>query len=116
LVLIVVLILATNFFLVGNPVKSALAKDSRNERFKLVAHYRYYVDPTTLVLDVRSLNEAAPVDLLRGLFQSAEVFHDEAALFPRSFSLVQDRPYSIQVARTSIASVMTTAVGRVSPT
>ena len=83
LILIVVLSLATNFFLVGNPVKSALAKDSRNERFNLVAHYRYYIDPSTLVLDVRSLNEAAPVDLLRGLFQSAEALHDEGRTFSK---------------------------------
>lgn len=84
LVLIVLLILAANFFLVGNPVRSALAKDPRNERFKLVAHYHYYLDPTTLVLDVRSLEEAAPVDLFRGLFQSAEALHEAG----RSFSKV----------------------------
>ena len=79
--LILILIWAANFFLVTNPVRTALQTDPRNERYRLVAHYRYFVDPSTLVLDIRDLDGAAPADLFRGLFQSAEALHDAGRTF-----------------------------------
>ena len=84
LLLLVLLVWAANFIFVGNPVRSALATDPRNKRYKLVAHYHYYVDPTTLVLDVRSVDDAAPIDLFRGFFQSAQAMHEAG----RSFSKI----------------------------
>ena len=81
--LVPLLIWAANFLLVGNPVRRELASDSRNESYKLVAHYRYYIDLSTLVLDLRRVDALAPADLFRGLFQSAKALHQSGRSFSR---------------------------------
>jgi predicted small secreted protein len=65
--------------IVAKPVAARLAEDSRNAVFSLEA--RYGDDSTTLVLDLREVSSAAPADLWRGLFQSAEALHDEGLTF-----------------------------------
>jgi hypothetical protein len=60
-----------NYFFVHRPVSEALEADERNGGFSLSAHYRFYVDPSTLVLDLDDITSAASIDLFRGLFQSA---------------------------------------------
>jgi hypothetical protein len=64
---------------VAKPVASRLAEDSRNAPFSLEA--RYGDDAKTLVLDLREVNSAAPADLWRGLFQSAEALHNKGLTF-----------------------------------
>ena len=66
---------ALNYFLVGQPVASTLAEDPRNSAYSLSAHYRYYIDPTTLVLDLRVVRSPAPTDLFRAVFQSAKALN-----------------------------------------
>ena len=53
LALIAFLVWGANVTLVGNPVKTSLAADARTAGIGLVGHFAYYVDPTTLVLDLR---------------------------------------------------------------
>jgi hypothetical protein len=66
-----VLIWSVNYVLVQRNVDLALASDARNSGYGFSAHYRYYVDPSTLILDLRNFTNATPFDLFRGLFQSA---------------------------------------------
>jgi hypothetical protein len=74
---------AANYLLIGRPVARELDSDTRNAGYSLRAHYRYYVDPTTLVLDLSDVQSAAPVDLLRGVFQSAKALHASGRKFER---------------------------------
>jgi hypothetical protein len=72
-----------NHMLVGRPVERKLSQDPRNSGYSLSAHYRYYIDPNTLVLDLRRVESAAPVDLFRALFQAAEAMHEVGRSFDR---------------------------------
>ncbi|MBM4026324.1 MAG: hypothetical protein FJ280_13120 [Planctomycetes bacterium] len=72
-----------NYQLVGHPVQTKLSADPRNQGYSLSAHFRYYVDPSVLVLDLRAVESAAPVDLFRALFQSAEALHESGRRFDR---------------------------------
>lgn len=76
--------------LVGNPVSSALDADSRNSGFTIHAHYGYYVDPSTLVLDLSEASHASAIDLFRGIFQSADALHGRGRTF-RSVVLANRR-------------------------
>lgn len=69
---------AWNYFGAQRPVVEALAKDVRNEKLTLWAHYRYGVQPDTLVLDLRGFSpEAAHVDIMRAVLHSAVAMKDE---------------------------------------
>ena len=74
---------AFNVATVSHPVSSALAADARNEAFTIRAHLGSYVQPGVLVLDLVSAEDASPVDLWRGLFQSAQAFHERGRTFER---------------------------------
>ena len=63
---------AGNQLLVARPVAAAISGDPRNAGYTLAARLQQYVDPNVLVLDLRSVEAAAPADLLRGLFQAAD--------------------------------------------
>ena len=78
-----VLVWALNFFLVQRPVSAALDADSRNAGYALSAHYGLYVNPSTLVLDLKTITEAAPIDLFRGLFQAAAALAESGRSFDR---------------------------------
>ena len=73
--LLVVLVWSLNYVLADRLVHKTLNADPRNITFSLHAHYGYYILPNTLVLNLRKVEGAAPVDLFRGLFQSAGAFH-----------------------------------------
>lgn len=60
---------ANEVFLAG-PVRRALRDDTRNTSFTLRAHYAYYVNPTTVVFNLTRVQDVAPVDLFRALFQA----------------------------------------------
>ena len=76
-------VLGTNAWFVGRPVRDALAGDPRNSGFSLHAHWAYYVQPSTLVLDLTRVDNAAPVDLLRGTFRAAEAMQRGGRTFDR---------------------------------
>src|SRR4051812_25148782 len=84
-----------NWLLIQHPVGEKLAADPRNNGFHLSAHYRYYVDPGTLVLDLRSADAVAPVDLCRGLFQSAEALDSVGRSFGRVILALSGHPVFI---------------------
>jgi len=68
---------------VGDPVAEALDSDLRNAVFSLSAHLGDYEDPIVLVLNLEDVGNAAPVDLWRGLFQSAGAFSESGRTFDR---------------------------------
>jgi hypothetical protein len=78
-----VAVYTANYFLVGRPVANALDEDSRNEGYTIKAHLRFYVDPTTLVLDLTSIEHASPADLIRGLLNGSAALHKSGRRFNR---------------------------------
>ena len=80
---LVAVVLLANVVLAWRPVSKALSEDSRNSGYVLRAHLGGYVNPSTLVLDLREVKLAAPVDLLRGVFQSAGALHSAGRRFDR---------------------------------
>lgn len=67
---------AINYVALGRPTHDALRADSRNDGIDLRAHYAYYLDPRTAVLDLERADDAAPADLFRSLFQVAAAMKD----------------------------------------
>lgn len=62
-----------NYFGAYRPAAQRLAQDPRNEKLALWVHYQYGLRPGTLVLDLRRFgDDAAMVDIMRALLQSAE--------------------------------------------
>jgi hypothetical protein len=72
-----------NYLLIQRVVSLALDSDSRNAGYSIAAHYRSYVEPSTLVLDLRDVSSATPLDLFRGLFQSAAALAAAGRRFDR---------------------------------
>lgn len=81
-----------NYVLVGGPVARKLGADPRNAGYSLAAHYRYYFEPGTLVLDLRDVTGAAPLDLFRAVFQSAEALHEVGRRFDRVILARRGKP------------------------
>jgi len=77
------IIFAINFFTLNLPVSNHLSEDYRNESLEMSVRYSYYVNPNRIAISLDKCEEAAPVDILRGLLQTAE------ALKSRSFSKVE---------------------------
>jgi hypothetical protein len=77
----VAIVWSANAVLVNRPVAEALAADSRNRTYDITAHYGRYLNPNSLVLDLRSVADASPADLMRGLFTSAEALHQKGRSF-----------------------------------
>jgi hypothetical protein len=76
-------IAALNYFLVSRVVSAKLTADPRNSGYALSAHYGMYLEPGVLVLDLRSLDKAAPLDLFRGLFQASDALYAAGRRFDR---------------------------------
>jgi hypothetical protein len=80
---IVAFVFAGNYLMVGRPVATALSADSRNAGFTLRARYAYFLDPRTLVLNLSAADAAAPIDLYRGVFQSAQALSKSGREFDK---------------------------------
>lgn len=76
IILLAVVTWIVNYVLVSQPIGTKLKADERNRSFTLSAHYQYFVVPSTLVLDLRRVDDSSPLDLFRGLFQAAEAMHE----------------------------------------
>lgn len=62
-----------NYVAAHRSVSERLAQDARNQNVSLWAYHRYGVMPSVLVIDLRKVDaDAAAVDVLRALFQSAQ--------------------------------------------
>ena len=79
------LVWGANALLVGRPINSALGDDPRNTTYTLRGHYGWYLNTSSLVVDLIKVGDVAPADLMRGLFQSAKAMHDAGRKFDRVF-------------------------------
>lgn len=67
------IILAINYFQLQRPLSMVLSKDSRNNGVHASAHYEYYIFPSTIIFNLKSVSpERSPADVTRILLQFAE--------------------------------------------
>ena len=67
-----VLVFLLNFGLFQHPMNTVLQRDDRNAGISVRAHWRWYVDPTVLVYDLREMPFGATgIDALRPLLHFA---------------------------------------------
>jgi hypothetical protein len=78
-----------NHFIVSAPVAAALAADPRTSGIGLTGHMQYYVNPVTLVLDLRPAPVADTTDLFRALMLAASALDQSAWPF-HQFVLSRD--------------------------
>lgn len=65
---------ATNYLQLQHPLSSLLSKDSRNNGIEVSAHYEYYVFPSTLIFNLKSVSpERSPADITRVFLKFAEI-------------------------------------------
>jgi hypothetical protein len=83
LLLIVAGLWGANVVLVSHPVRDALAADTASARLRLSARFQWYVDPTTLVMDLRGVAPAAAEEAFRGLLVAADAMRREERTFGR---------------------------------
>jgi hypothetical protein len=83
LLFLVLVVWGANALLVGRPVRAALAADAGTARLQLRARFQYYLDLTTLVLDLRSVDAAAPENALGGLVAAARSMRAASRSFRR---------------------------------
>ncbi len=76
LVVLAVLVWAGNHFFVEQPVRDALAADPVAAKTDLSLHLHYFVDPTTLVLDVGRADTTDPETVLYALVVAASQLHE----------------------------------------
>lgn len=88
LLVLVLLVWGMNAFLYSRPASVALAADPHTSGMALAAHLRYYLDPTTLILDLKRANVADPVDLFRGLLRAVKKA-DDATWIPATVVLLR---------------------------
>jgi hypothetical protein len=74
LALLAVLVWCVNYFIVTEPVQTMLG-DTKAQGYTVTSHFAYYVNPLTLVLDVRSADTAEPGVLFRSVFAAAHAMH-----------------------------------------
>lgn len=77
--LIIVLLIAWNYFSVWRPVSQALGKNPRNQAIKVATYHQYLINPSTLVFDLRNVSgDASQNGILLALLQSAEALNDKS--------------------------------------
>jgi hypothetical protein len=72
-----------NTLMVGRPIRAALAADTGTARIQMRARFQYYLDLTTLVLDLGSVDAAAPENALSGLLVTARTMRAAGRSFRR---------------------------------
>ena len=77
--LLVAIIVTANYVLLQHPMSQVLKEDARNDGIQVFTHFKYFVDPTTLVYDLRSVSgESSPMDVTRVLLKYAERQQDSS--------------------------------------
>ena len=88
-VVLVALVWGMNAFMLGRPVAAALAADPRTAGLVVKAHLRYFLDPTTVTLDLGKVQAADSTDVFRGLMLAASAVDRSAWPFA-GFVLCRD--------------------------
>jgi len=70
-------ILAVNYYQLQSPMNSVLRRDPRNDGVDVSVHYSNFVNPSTLVFDLRTVTGSkSPEDVFRVLLQYADRIKD----------------------------------------
>jgi hypothetical protein len=78
IIILPVCILLINYSLVTIPSNSVISGDGRNDGVNIWVHYEYFINPGTLVFDLRSVRgDKSTVDVFRVLFQVAEKLQEK---------------------------------------
>lgn len=73
IVAFIALIFLLNFLLLQRHMFHILRSDIRNTDVSAYTHYKYFIKPDSLVIDLRNIsNESSPADIFRVLLQFAE--------------------------------------------
>ena len=73
--LLPVFVLLLNYVSLSMPANSALNEDARNAGIHTWIHYEYFINPSTLVIDLRDVDlDKSTADVFRVLFLVAEKF------------------------------------------
>ena len=76
LVVLVALVWGTNAYLFARPAAQSVAADPHTAGMVLSVHLRYYVDPGTLIVDLRRADATDPADLFRGMLRAIKAVDD----------------------------------------
>lgn len=77
--IVIVLILAWNYFQVFSPVSTKIKNDDRNKNITVWVYHQFALNPNVIVFDLRSVTVgASTIDVTRSLFQSAEAIKDKS--------------------------------------
>lgn len=75
LIILVTLIIGTylyNYYTINYPVQTELNNDPRNSGINISTHYENYIDPNTLILDLKEFSgNKSQIDIFRALLQTA---------------------------------------------
>lgn len=75
--IVLLAIFAVNYLTLNTHLQSILKDDSRNKTLAINTSYQYYINPKTIVFDVKSVDDDNSLsDILRSLFQLAEKLKD----------------------------------------
>lgn len=70
LLLLIVMVYGWNYLMLQLPMSEVIQEDGRNSGVSVSAHYSYYLDPTTLVYDLRDVSMTnSKADVFRVLLQ-----------------------------------------------
>lgn len=70
---LILTVFLVNYISLQKPLSDVIDSDPRNEGIKFSVHYAYYLAPSTLVIDVKSIpGEKSAADVFRVLLQYAE--------------------------------------------
>jgi hypothetical protein len=87
---LVALVWGMNYVMISRPVAAALAAGPRTAGIRLSAHFRFFVDPTTLALDLGRVQVTDTTDVFRGLLAAAEAVASASWGIPGVTTLSRD--------------------------
>lgn len=78
LVLFVGAVYGFNYMTVIQPTQTKIEEDQRNEGISISVHYKFYIIPTTLVYNLKSVStDKAAADVFRVFLQTSSVLKDK---------------------------------------
>lgn len=78
LVLVVGVIFGFNYLTLIQPTQTKIQEDTRNEGISVTVHYKFYMIPTTLVYDLKSVpTDKAAADVFRVFLQTSSALKDK---------------------------------------
>ena len=78
LAVLIVGIYLYNYYRINYPVQTELNNDPRNSGINITTHYENYIEPNTLILDLKEFSgDKSKMDIFRTLLQTAYALKDD---------------------------------------